>query len=185
MAHDIFLALWFLLPAAAANSAPVFAAAAPGLKHLNAPIDGGRTFRNKLLFGPHKTWRGIVVGILVATIVFWLEQLLFEQSTSVRSLTDTVPYSHLPTLLLGPLFGLGALGGDAAKSFLKRQKGIASGDRWLPFDQLDYIIGAVIVSLPFVILTPLQYLLIFILWFGMHVLATSIGYLLGLKAKPI
>lgn len=148
-------------------------------------MDGGKQFRDQRIFGPHKTWRGLLAGMAVGTLVFWVQQLLAAHTGWAHTITRGVDYANLPTLLLGPLFGLGALGGDAIESFFKRQKGIASGDTWLFFDQLDYIIGSVLVSLPFVLLTASQYIWIFVLWFGLHIAATYIGWRLGLKNSPI
>jgi CDP-2,3-bis-(O-geranylgeranyl)-sn-glycerol synthase len=185
MYHDILLALWFLLPAAAANVAPILSAALPFLKHWNAPIDGGKTFRGKEVLGTHKTWRGLISGMVVATLVLWIQQLLVGQTEWAQFVAHTVNYASLPTLLLGPLFALGALGGDALESFFKRQRGIKSGGTWVPFDQLDYVVGGLIVSLPFVILSPLQYLWAVAVWFLMHLFASYIGWLVGLKKQPI
>jgi CDP-2,3-bis-(O-geranylgeranyl)-sn-glycerol synthase len=185
MIQDILFAIWFLLPAAIANAAPIFAAAIPGLKKFNAPIDGGKTWRGHELLGPHKTWRGIIAGVIVATLILWLQVVLAGQFEWARYLSGGVDYSQLPVFILGPLFAIGALGGDAVESFFKRQKNIKSGGSWVPFDQLDYIIGSVLVSLFFVILSPLQYLLIFIVWFVMHLASSFIGYKLGLKKDPI
>lgn len=185
MVQDILLAIWFLFPAAVANAIPVFAAAIPMLKKFDAPIDAGKMWRGYELLGPHKTWRGIITGIIAATFVLWIQQLLVEHFAWARYIVGTIDYTHLPVLLLGPLFAIGALGGDAVKSFLKRRRDIPSGGTWVPFDQLDYVIGGVIVSLLFVILTPLQYIWIFIIWFLMHLLATRIGYELGLKKDPL
>jgi CDP-2,3-bis-(O-geranylgeranyl)-sn-glycerol synthase len=185
MIHAVLLALWFLLPAACANVAPILAAAMPGLKHWNTPIDGGHRFRGKAIFGEHKTWRGILSGMIVATIVLWLEQLLVTHTAWAKTIAGDVPYAHLPTLVLGPLFGIGALGGDAIKSFFKRQFGKKPGDSWLPFDQLDYIIGSVLVSLPFVILSLKEYVWIFFIWFVVHLVASYTGWLLKLKERPI
>jgi CDP-2,3-bis-(O-geranylgeranyl)-sn-glycerol synthase len=185
MLQDILLAIWLLLPAAAANAIPVFAAAIPGLKQLDAPIDGGKTFRGHALLGPHKTWRGIIAGIIIATLVLWLQQILVTQFDWARFMAGGINYAALPTLILGPLFAIGALGGDAIESFFKRQQNIKSGGTWIPFDQIDYIIGSVIITLFFVILTPIQYIWIFIIWFILHVASTFIGYKLGLKKDPI
>lgn len=185
MLQDILFALWFLLPAAVSNAAPVFAAALPGLKTLNAPIDGGKTWRGHPILGSHKTWRGIISGIIAATLVLLVQQLLFEHFSWAQYLSSGVNYAALPVLLLGPFFAIGALGGDAVESFLKRQKNIKSGGTWIPFDQLDYIIGSVLVSLFFVILSPLQYIWIFIVWFLAHLSASFVGYKLGLKKDPI
>lgn len=185
MLQDILFAIWFLLPAAFANAVPVFAAAIPALKKYDAPIDAGKKWRGHELLGPHKTWRGIIAGIIIATLTLWVQVVLAGNFEWARYIADGVDYSHLPILILGPLFAIGALGGDAIESFFKRQKNIKSGGAWIPFDQLDYIIGSVIVSLFFVILSPLQYLLIFIMWFLMHLLASYVGYRLGLKKDPI
>ena len=185
MLQDILFAIWFLLPAAAANASPIFSAKIPFLKKFDAPIDGGEKINGHRIFGSHKTWRGIISGIVVATAVLALQQLLFAHFGWVRFVSGGVDYASLPTLLLGPLFAIGALGGDAIESFFKRQRGIKSGGTWVPFDQLDYIIGSVIVSLFFVILTPVQYILMFVIWFLGHILATYVGYKLGLKDDPI
>lgn len=185
MIQDILLAFWFLLPAAVANAAPVFGAVAPYLKHWNTPIDGGRSFRGHRLFGSHKTWRGLLCGIVAATIVLWMQQLLFESTDWVRYLAGPVDYTSHAILLLGPLFAVGALGGDAVESFFKRQRGIKSGGAWIPFDQIDYIVGAIIVSLPFVVFNPAQYLWMLIVWFIMHLLFSYAGWVAGLKKTPI
>ena len=185
MIQDLLFAIWFLLPAALANAVPIFVAAIPVLKRFDAPIDGGKLWRGHQLLGPHKTWRGIISGIIVATLLLWLQVILFEHFEWARYISADVNYSTLPILILGPLFAIGALGGDAIESFFKRQKNIKSGGSWVPFDQLDYIIGSVIISLFFVILSPLQYVYIFLIWFIMHLLASYIGYKLGLKKDPI
>ena len=185
MLQDALFAIWFLLPAAVANAAPVFAAAIPFLKHLDAPIDGGATWRGRELLGPHKTWRGIIAGIIISTLKLWGQVVLFDQFSWARYAAAGVDYSELPIFVLGPLFALGALGGDAVESFFKRQHGIRSGKSWLPFDQLDYIAGSVLVSLCVVILTPPQYILIFIIWFLVHLISSYVGYKLGLKKEPI
>lgn len=185
MTHDILLAIWFLLPAAFANAIPVIAAAVPGLKKLNAPIDGGKTFRGQPLLGSHKTWRGIIAGIIIATLTLWVQQLLVGQFAWAQFIAGEVNYAALPLFLLGPLFAIGALGGDAVESFFKRQLKIKSGGSWVPFDQLDYIVGSVLVSLPFIVLTVPQYIWIFVVWFALHLLASAGGYVIGLKKDPI
>jgi len=185
MIQDILFAIWFLLPAAFANVIPILVAPIPFLKKFNAPIDGGKKWRGHDLLGPHKTWRGIIAGIIIATITLWAQQLLAMHYGWAHYAAGGVDYAHLPIFILGPLFAIGALGGDAVESFFKRQRGIKSGGKWVPFDQLDYIIGSVIVSLFVVILSPLQYLWIFIIWFLMHLISSYVGYLLGLKKDPI
>lgn len=185
MVHDILFAAWYLLPAALANSAPVFAAKLPLIAHWNTPIDGGRTWHGTPLLGHHKTWRGLVSGAIIATLALWAQQLLATHTDWAAAITAPIDYSSLPTLILGPLFALGALGGDAIESFVKRRRGIVSGRSWVPFDQLDYIIGAIIITLPIVTASPVQYLWMLIIWFIMHLAASYIGWLLHLKKDPI
>lgn len=183
--HDIAFALWFMLPAAYANVAPIFFARFPAVKAWDTPLDFGKIFQGRPIFGPHKTWRGLISGILIATIFLWLEQLIAAHASWAKNFTAGIDYPALPTLILGPLFGLGALGGDAVESFFKRRHGTKSGKSWFPFDQLDYIVGALIVSLFFVVLSMRQYIFIVIIWFGLHLAGTYVGWRLGLKDQPI
>lgn len=185
MLRDITLALWFLLPAALANASPIISAVIPKVRNWNYPIDGGRKWRGHEIFGAHKTWRGLITGILVATLILFLQRQAFIHYEWARTLAGGVDYKPLPVLLLGPLFGIGALGGDAIESFFKRQRNIESGHSWLPFDQLDYIVGGILVSLPFIRLRPVVYGWMLILWFIIHLVASYTGYKLGLKRRPI
>jgi hypothetical protein len=50
---------------------------------------------------------------------------------------------------------------------------------------LDYIVGGLIISLPFVDLSISQYALITLVWFLIHPVATFVGWLLKLKDSPI
>lgn len=174
-----------MLPAAIANGIPILTARLPLLRNWDARIDFGKKFHGRPLLGSHKTWRGLISGMVVATVVLWLQQLMAANSGWTDSFTGGISYAELPVLVLGPLFGLGALGGDAVESFFKRRRGTKSGGSWVPFDQLDYIVGALLVSLPFAVLTFRQYVLIFIIWFCMHLLGTYIGWRLGLKDQPV
>ncbi|MDN5275841.1 MAG: hypothetical protein JWN33_490 [Candidatus Saccharibacteria bacterium] len=184
MLIDIAFAFWFLLPAAIANVTPIFASRIPGLKQWNTPLDGGKRLRGKEILGTHKTWRGIITGLITATIVFALQQQAYIQWEWVRELSDPANYQQLP-LILGTMLGLGALGGDAIESFFKRQFGIKSGNAWVPFDQIDYIIGAILLSLLFIVLPFHLYIIMAVVWFLMHLISSYIGWLLGLKKKPI
>ncbi len=182
---ELFFALWFFLPAAIANMMPIFAANWKFLHDYDYPMDFHKIYKDHRVFGAHKTIRGLVVGVIFATFVLWLQQLAVEHIHFVASLTDQVDYPTLPVLILGPLFGLGALLGDAIESFFKRQVGIRPGDGWFPFDQIDYIVGGAVATMPFVQLNILQYVWLIILWLIIHVISTFIGFKIGLKDKPI
>jgi CDP-2,3-bis-(O-geranylgeranyl)-sn-glycerol synthase len=185
MLKELFFTLWFFLPAGIANMMPIFAAQVSWLKRFTAPLDLGRSFRGKRIFGSHKTWRGLVAGIIFSTLTLWLQQLAVPHFSWLQPWTNEVNYTQLPTVVLGPLFAVGALGGDAVESFFKRQRGIAPGRGWFPFDQTEYIIGAAIASTPFVSLSLLQYAVLIVLWLVIHVIASATGYLMGVKERPI
>ena len=185
MFHDAGLALWFFLPAGIGNAAPIIAAQLPILSRMSAPIDAGLTFRGKRFLGSHKTWRGVVSGIIAATLALELQRLIYDHSMWVRSLASPVDYHSVPVFLLGPLFALGALGGDAAKSFFKRQASIPPGRSWFPFDQTDYIVGASIAT-AFVLVLPLAtYLWALVLWVLIHIISSAFGYVIQIKERPI
>ncbi|MBW3568606.1 CDP-archaeol synthase [Candidatus Parcubacteria bacterium] len=184
MLGDILFAGWFFLPAGVANMAPIFAAKAPYFQKFSQPIDGGRTWHGQAILGPHKTWRGVISGILAGVLTLFLQKLLFQNFAWATDISSGLDYAALP-LAFGALMGFGALAGDAFKSFFKRRLGRKSGSSWFPFDQLDYIIGGLAASLIFVNLELSQYLWIFIIWFGLHLGISYIGYLAGLKPRPI
>lgn len=183
--HEIFFALWFFLPAGIANMMPIFASRVYVLRGWDAPMDFGKNFRGCPILGSHKTWRGLVVGIVFATLTLWIQQLLVGQSGWLAEWTSQIDYESLPTLVLGPLFAIGALGGDAVESFFKRQYKVPPGEPWFPFDQTDYIVGGILMSLFVVRLDSMAYVTIFIVWALMHLLASYIGYRMKLKDKPI
>lgn len=185
MLEDILFALWFFLPAGVANMVPILAVKVPFLQGWNAPMDLGRTYRGKRIFGSHKTWRGLASGVIVATAVLWLQQYLVVHVGWLGGISMPVDYAVLPVLVVGPLFAIGALGGDAIESFFKRQRGVAPGRGWFPFDQLDYIIGGAIATMPFVTLSLAQYVWLALLWLLVHLAASAVGYALGLKERPI
>jgi CDP-2,3-bis-(O-geranylgeranyl)-sn-glycerol synthase len=182
--YDILFALWFFVPAGLANGAPPLAAHIPLLKELNTPLDFGRTFRGKRIFGANKTWRGLIIGVIVATIVVGIEKLIYLHSGWIRSF---VPYDYgiAHFWALGPLLGAGALLGDAVESFFKRQLDKQPGTAWVPFDQIDYIVGGLLASMLVVKLSLRQYLLIALLWYLLHMAGSTLGYLIGVKDKPI
>ena len=179
---SVWIAVWFFLPAAAANMAPIIAARLPLLKRFNLPLDFGSSWRAVRLFGDHKTWRGLIVGVLVSSATLWLEYRLASHLPYFPlGYKDFGVPTLLPIWLLGPLLGFGALAGDAVKSFFKRRQGMAPGESWFLIDQIDSLLGAMFTSL-FVIILPLEiYIAAFILWPLADLLISFVGHKIGLK----
>lgn len=141
MSLIILQALYFMLPAYMANMAPV---AVKRIPFGDVPLDKGSSWRGKRILGDHKTARGLVAGIIFAVLTVLAQRALVDVAPIFAQIS-LLPYSELwpeILILLGILYGLGALGGDAIKSFFKRRIGIAPGKNWIPFDQLDFVIGS-------------------------------------------
>lgn len=185
MIHNIWFGLWFFLPVGVANVSPIFASKIPGLKNLNYPMDFKAKYKGKRIFGKHKTWRGIISGIILGIIFIYIQKYIYIHYASIRSISAPLNYDQSNIWFLGLLLSSGALITDALESFIKRQKGIDSGETWFPFDQLDYVIGGVVFSLVYIRLSVVQYLWIIVIWFIMHLLFSYVGYLLKMKEKPI
>lgn len=184
MLKDLLFGLWFFLPAGFANAAPVFASRLRFLDFLDYPLDHNKTFKNKRIFGPHKTYRGLVTGVFIGILTAWLQFSIYSDNTWLRVNID-MPGGFGFSLLAGLLLSFGALGGDAVKSFFKRQLGKAAGSSWAPFDQLDYVIGGLALYSLVDVLDPPQYLAVAFVWVVMHPLATTVAWLLRLKDSPI
>ncbi|MBW3001669.1 CDP-archaeol synthase [Candidatus Woesearchaeota archaeon] len=165
---------WFLLPAGIANMGPVLFKWLPILK---TPVDFNKKFRKKPVFGKNKTWRGLVCGVLVAIIVVYLQKLLypFMQNYSL------VDYSATSVFLLGFLLGFGALLGDLVESFAKRQRNTAPGKSLPPWDQLDWIIGALVLGSLLVPLSVSEIAIALVLFGLLHPLMNILGYALRIK----
>lgn len=184
MLNNILLAFWFFLPAGIANATPVFAKRIPFLNKLDYPIDFYKSINGIRIFGDHKTFRGLITGVIMAILTAGIQLSIFNNSPELRENLG-FDFSSVSFILYGILAGLGALLGDAIKSFFKRRVNIKPGSSWFPFDQIDYIIGGIVFLIPIIRLSFIQYVLTFIVWFGLHLASTYIGYLLKLKDKPI
>jgi CDP-2,3-bis-(O-geranylgeranyl)-sn-glycerol synthase len=174
-------AIYLFIPAALANMMPVVVR--KHFKFLEVSVDFGAKFRGKRVFGDHKTLRGFVFGILAAIIIVGLQTYLhrFEFFQKI----SFINYSEYNFLLLGFLIGFGVLFGDAVESFFKRQRGIAPGKSWMPWDQLDLVIGGIVfISLYWL---PPWELVVFTIIAAplLHIGINLAGYYLGIKKNKL
>lgn len=177
----ILQALYFFLPAYLANIAPVIVAKIFG-HTFETPIDFHRSWRGHRIFGDHKTWRGLIAGVLVGGLVGYLQSVWYYSFIGYSlSITD---YVNPNGILLGCLLGFGALAGDAIKSFFKRRRNLPPGATWPPFDQLDFVIGGLLATAFIVRIPILIIILIVVITPALHLLTNKIGYKLGLKSHP-
>jgi len=182
--EQILFAMWFFGPAGLANAAPIIANNTPIIKDFNRPMDLGKTFRGVRVLGDNKTFRGLLSGMIMGLIVASVQMILFSQFTSIDSFTMDIDYSSPIVLLMGISMGFGVLLGDAVESFFKRQAGVAPGKSWVPFDQIDFIAGGLVFSLPFARLDARTYATTLIVMALLHPAVNLLGWALGFKSKP-
>jgi len=178
MTIEILQLFWHLLPAGISNMTP------PLLKKinlLNKPVDFGKKYRGRRILGDHKTWRGFLFGTLAAIIFIYLQRGL----TNTLNLNTIISYNSSNLFLLGFLFGFGALFGDALKSFFKRQSDIPPGKPWIPFDQIDWVFGAILMSEVYVRLTAYQVITTLVLFGLLHPVVNFISYLMGIQKNKL
>lgn len=129
-----FLGLaYFMLPAYAANMSPLLSRCFK----FNLPLDFNIKLHGRRLLGSHKTVLGSFFGILSAVIITFVQRIIF-----VKTGFGLVDYSDW--LIVGLLLGNGAILGDALKSFFKRRINILPGQPWIPFDEIDFSVGALL-----------------------------------------
>ena len=182
MASDIFNiyriveAVWLVIPIYAAN----------GLVPLirgKRPLDFGRNFFDKRrILGPGKTIEGFVAGCLIGAIIAMVEMVAFPYLPWSWS---AIPLEMVPMSLgLGLLLGFGAMLGDSAGSFIKRRLNMKRGQAAPLLDQLDFLTGALAVSLLLINLRWEWVVILVVLTPIVHLFSNIIGYFLKVKKEP-
>jgi len=182
MVFDIYTlveSIWVILPAYVANGLVSLVRFFTKKPH---PIDFGKTWKGKPVFGKNKTWEGLMFGCLIGMLIGWIEMLSFP---FLPFHISPVPLKIIPmSALLGFLLGFGAMAGDTVESFLKRRLNIKPGKPLPVLDQLDFLIGAVIFSSLVMSWEWEWIVLLIILTPVFHFVANITGYLLKIKKYP-
>ncbi len=170
----ILKCFYLMLPAYFANMAPVI------VKKINLfafPIDFDKQLNNKPIFGKNKTFRGLIFGLVFSIIVAYFQFSLYNEEF-FRSISF-IDYQNW--LLFGFLMGTGALTGDLTKSFFKRRLGIKPGDKFIPFDQTDFVIGALVFIMLIFDLTLEIFIVALLFSFMLHIIVNHIAFFLKIR----
>jgi CDP-2,3-bis-(O-geranylgeranyl)-sn-glycerol synthase len=150
-------ALKFIFPAYCANGTPVLAGG--GTK-----MDFGRNFVDgKRIFGNNKTFRGFFFGWGVGIGVGLIEGMVFG---------------------FNMLIPLGALLGDLTGAFIKRRLSIAPGGLLPVVDQIDFVVGAVVFSLPLALIGWEVAVTVLLITPPIHLFTNFLAYKMKLKRHP-
>ncbi len=169
-------AVWLVLPIYAAN----------GLVPLvrgRRPIDFGRKFTDgRPVLGSGKTIEGFLAGCFFGALIALVEQLAFPYLPWGLSDIPLTIVAMSPAV--GLLLGFGAMAGDSAGSFIKRRVNLKRGRPAPLLDQLDFIVGALLIASLAITVKIEWFVILAVLTPIFHWLACAIGYLLKVKKEP-
>jgi len=170
-------ALYYIAPAYVANSSALIFGG-------GTPIDFGRKHRDgKRIFGDGKTWRGFFSGVLFGTIIGYLWYYLSITQPLFSESFYGVNF-FMPDPLIGLYLGSGALIGDIVKSYFKRRMGVKRGGPFWGWDQLDFVIGALVFGFVFSKYTFVpgeEVLVIFIITPAIHLISNGVAFVIKRK----
>ena len=182
--------VWLMLPAFVAN--PMAAVFGGG-----TPMDLGKNFKDgRRILGDGKTIRGLVAGTVCGLLIGLIQIGIAPRLANTGVLTDWPLFQSalgaysMSTILVVGLMALGALLGDSAESFIKRRLNLERGAMFPVADQLDFVLGAWVLTFIFASVWFKTY---FTFWIIVTVLvitpllhlATNVfGYLIKVKKEP-
>lgn len=190
-APDPFAGALFLIAAfVLAGLAQTVWLGSPASRAFALPLDGGRTFRGRRIFGDNKTLRGFLVMVPAAGAAFVLLARLTEGTAgTAHGLWPLAPSGYW---WLGVVAGIGFMAGELPNSFVKRQLGIAPGQappagvaRFVCFlaDRVDSIVGmltAVSLAVPLSVRT---WGVVLVIGPTIHYLFSHLLFVVGVKAR--
>ena len=161
------------------------------LRGRSRPIDGGRTFRGRPLFGESKTFRGPILVGAGAAAVWALQRGVLHEVAPFAAL-ELVDFAALPGAWFGALAGAAAELSELPNSFSKRQLGIkaggtARGARGVLFyvlDQADVLFGYWLVFAAAGAATPSRIVASAVVVGCVHPLLPVAGYVLRVRPTP-
>jgi CDP-archaeol synthase len=160
---NVWLIAEMLILLGLANGIPVIAKDILGDRFAN-PIDGGARFVDgRPMLGPSKTFRGLILSILVTSAC----AALFSRGWTIGALVAGV-----------------AMAGDLCSSFLKRRMKLPAGGRATGLDQIPESLFPLLVSRSVLPLTYLDIGVAVALFFAGELLLSRLLYRFHLRDHP-
>ena len=155
------------------------------------PIDGGKTMKDgRRILGDGKTFRGLFAGTLCGMLLGLSQMYYLAHNSSILGVELPSFGKGLAALLVIFTLAFGSLLGDLSMSFVKRRIGLKRGAPLPVIDQLDFVMGAWLLTfiaspawftsnftfsiiVAVLVVTPL-----------LHVSTNIVGYFIGVKNEP-
>lgn len=130
-----------------ANAVPAFVSEVLRIRVLPFPLDCGRRFFGRRIFGNHKTFGGALFAIYAAGV--------FAENLHGIELRYGIPFGAVdalgeawgPAMFRAFMLGVGVVAGDLAGSLVKRRIGLADGRQAYLLDWGDWIVGALVAAM--------------------------------------
>jgi len=159
--NDIYYLVYLIAPSYIANAIPVLFGGGRSLDFGKYFIDGKR------IFGRNKTIKGFICGLTFGIVASIIGELILMKEL----------------IFLGILASLGSMLGDLFGSFIKRRLKIGSGSPLPLVDQLDFVIGALILTYPIYRFNFSIVAFMLLITPPIHIASNAMAYLLKLKKQ--
>ncbi|SFM83630.1 CDP-diglyceride synthetase [Methanolobus profundi] len=180
----LITAVWLMLPAYLPNSMAAVFGGGPS-------IDGGRTMSDgRRMLGDGKTWRGLFAGTLCGMLLGLSQMYYLTKSSSIFGVELPSFGDGMGAMLVIFTLAFGSLLGDMSMSFFKRRMGYKRGAALPGVDQLDFVMGAWLLTL---VTSPAWFLgnftlpivlTLLIVTPLLHFVTNVVGYFIGVKNEP-
>ena len=180
---------WLITPVLIAGIGQVVILKTGQLPQLAVPIDFGMQLRGKAMFGPRKTWRGVIVMTTLSALTARVQAMAARRIPPLRAFCP-LDYRRINPWLLGSTLGLGYCIAELPNSFVKRRLGILPAHTsrrlgWLQYliDQSDSVVGC-LTALRFFYKPPwTEAGLAFAVGLGLHVAIDQVMHAIGVKRR--
>ena len=159
--NDIYYLVYLIAPSYIANAIPVLFGGGRSLDLGKYFIDGER------IFGGNKTVKGFISGLTFGIVASIIGELILMKEL----------------IFLGILASLGSMLGDLFGSFIKRRLKIGPGSPLPLVDQLDFVIGALILTYPIYRFNFSIVVFMLLITPPTHIASNAVAYLLKLKKQ--
>lgn len=156
------------------------------LSFARRPLDAGRSYRGKRIFGDSKTWRGVLVAVTGCILGVAIQRYMIGARAAGIARVD---YANVSIVVFGLVMGLTAMLGELPNSFAKRRMNIPPGQTakgwraalFYVWDQVDLLMF----SFPALSLWARIDLELVVVGFAvtlvLHPTTSLIGYLIGAR----